>query len=435
MRRCPSCRISSDRASARWCGRCGAPLQESAAAVGDDRDVVVAVAAALGVAGIRWLPTGGADGSRAPNAGDLEGNDRVELPGELTDLPSASADNGVIDRRAAVLGPDAAGTLRSAWRTELDVPAGGLALTDDLVVAAAGEHVVGVDRATGTVRWRTRVGGQPLSAPITVQPASHRTPIVVVATAEGRVAALDGGSGRPRWGTDVGGTERQAPQLVGAGDAGVVVVHAGHVQAFDADGATLWERSGDAVTRGEVGEVVTVVAGERLFGVDTDDGTVGWERDVSAAARERPYTLGDVVAVRAGDELLALDASSGAVRWSRRPATDLRGAPFVAADTVVVGDADGAVAVDARGEEAWRVDTVDAGAVVDVSTAADGRRIAVVLDGPLRLRLVDARSGEQIASVVPSAWFASAAIDGDDLTVATLSPTRGAVVRYPLSAP
>lgn len=327
------------------------------------RLVPAVVAGALTLAGCRGPSGGGGDGADPPTIGGPGRELGVEEAWRWPAPPPGSVGMPAADGQgvAASYGHlrlvllDLDGVKR--WEVErLGLRDVAPALTSDLVVAATEEGVMAVDRASGQVRWDTRVGER------------ANTPVVVggravVSTWEGSLTAFDLVDGRVSWRMALPG-----PAIGPAATDGSAVVVTWESMFADAAGAV-------AVDGGD---------GRQQWSVPLEPGGVGGPSVVAL-----PETEESVAVLVAGDIAAhGLDVADGSERW--RVATRGRGSPEV--PPLAVGDGRvlvahrlaGLLLVDAAtGEVGWGESTD--GAAVRGGPAGTGS------DGPFALPLDDGR--------------------------------------------
>ena len=201
------------------------------------------------------------------------------------------------------------------------------ALTADLVVAAAEDGVLAVDRGTGKLRWDTSVGER------ANRPVIAGT-MAVVSTWEGSLVAFDLADGHVVWRAALPGpalgpaaTDGKAVAVTwesAHGEAGGAVV----VEA--ADGRQRWSVplepggvGGPAIVAipGESTSVVVAVAGDiAAHGLDLADGHERWRADTEGKGSPEvpPLALpgeGQVLVAHRLAGLMLVDADTGAEQW------------------------------------------------------------------------------------------------------------------------
>lgn len=240
------------------------------------------------------------------------------------------------------------------WRAEArDATAdAGLVLAGDVVVAPLGNGtVVGLDRASGTARWRIRPDtlARFVAAPVALPGGA-----VAVADDRGTVRALAPGTGEVLWTRAVGAPVAHTPAVGAAAAALLVPTTRGALVALDVrTGAERW--------RAELGQDDRVVPRVATPGV-------GEELAVVGATNGR---------------LVAIDVVSGAERWARTFDDHVNGAPLVADGRVYLGTTGERMLVlsAATGETLW--ETTVRGRVKSAVAGADG--VVYVLTEPRHL--------------------------------------------------
>jgi outer membrane protein assembly factor BamB len=150
---------------------------------------------------------------------------------------------------------------------------------DEIAVAGLDGEVVGVEVATGRVRWRTRVSGD-----VRLTPAVAAGELVV-ADGSGTLTGLDPQDGSPRWTAAVA-----APVALGSSSTALAVVSDSTIGSYDvADHELSWRRWFPGTGQGVVvaGRDLVVVTREEVLAFSTD-GTRRWARpgiDVSTDGR------------------------------------------------------------------------------------------------------------------------------------------------------
>ncbi len=293
----------------------------------------------------------------------------------LDDGPSAAAadSDGVVvtTNGGLVLAFDRAG--RDTWRTEvsgagLDWPV----IDGDLVVipvtAPAGAACVGLDRASGSERWRVDAG------PGRVAAAGAAAGRVICASARGRVVAVERATGAVQWSLDVEAFF----------DAGPIDISPRGAVAIDPD-VHVGMAPASATTAGVV-TVVLRVRGHWMFSC-WDLATGGEARcglDLGGAAPASAVAAaGDAVfVVGSGSthEVALIDAAAGSTRAfvPTRAAFDPANIPLVARGLAVITDRSGHVtAVDvATGARRWQAE-LDA-PILDAKPAAAAGVVRIV---------------------------------------------------------
>ena len=208
---------------------------------------------------------------------------------ELWSTPSSS--NGaapvvfgdLVIAGAPVVARDAA-TGEERWRLPDDITAVGQpVVVGDVVVVAVGGGAIGVDGATGAVRWE---GVLPNTTRALFSPMAVAGDAVAIPTVgffdgfgfvNGPLVVIDAGTGEVRWQLPV--TERLLGKVGAVGDRVAVVSLDGTVTTFDAEDGTpvaAWSDipiTGDAIIDPEVrpvvvGESVIITLGNAVAGID-----------------------------------------------------------------------------------------------------------------------------------------------------------------------
>jgi len=322
------------------------------------------LAATLGMTGCAWFGIGG---DKKPVAlAPLTSNDAsVQWSAGVSKAGGSLFVPALGDRLVYAAGRD--GSINALSEeggrvvTKLDAKspiAGGVGVSDDMVVVGSTKgDVIALD-AAGRALWRTPVAGDLLAAPVI---ASGN---VIVRTADGRLMALNRIDGKRKW-----VFQRSAPALTLRTNASVVinrgVIYAGYpggkVIAIELEsGKPIWEAT-ISLPRGSTElERIADVAGlpvlddtricaavyqGRTGCVETLNGNVLWSREVSSAdgvAIDAKYLY---VADVEGN-VFALDKTGGATAWKQEKLQRRDpGTPILVKNKVVVGDKDGVVHV------------------------------------------------------------------------------------------
>jgi outer membrane protein assembly factor BamB len=207
---------------------------------------------------------------------------------------------------------------------------GGIAL-----FASTGGQAVGLDAATGKVRWSV-----PLGAPNDTSVATADSTAVVGMT-DGAAVALDPTTGAVKWRTTVDAGARIGTPAIADGRVLLASLDEGapdtrHITTLDlATGRVIWRFSspgdrpsytpavadGVAITEGETG-VITAL--------DEASGRVRWQASEPGVLEMLPTLVGDTMyGAGNGTFAFALDAGAGRERW-RLP---IKGVPYAPAIT------------------------------------------------------------------------------------------------------
>lgn len=225
-----------------------------------------------------------------------------------------------------------------------------------VVVVSRDGDVIALD-GDGKRRWTTPLKGEVVTAP------SVASGVVLVRTVDGRIVALDRGGGTIRW-----TWQRQIPTLTLRQSSPLVVrddsIYAGlpsaRVVALDLRlGAPRWETV-IATPRGatELERLVDIVGSPALASdqicavayqgklacLRTEDGRVGWSRDIASAAGLS--VRNDIVVTVDGSDVIQSVRPTGDAAWKqdgyvRRGVTT----PIVADDRVLFGDRFGSLSL------------------------------------------------------------------------------------------
>lgn len=276
-----------------------------------------------------------------------------------------------------------------------------------VALAPADRTVLGLDAATGAIRWEGR------HRAIWRDVAAVGETVMIVGTSfDGSVSALSGATGRQIAGAfgsveRPGGFERVLAHggwLVTSGVAGrrgaIVVADASGTIVVDAP-AGLFAPDPVAV----VGDVVVLQAsgtstgegdGEpqtHLVGLELVTGKERWRQALPGQSAGHAVAVDGVAVVRLPDGLAGVDGGSGAVRWTL-PLPGTYESPVLAVDgeTVAVGAEDGTVKLVTAGDGVVRW-SVDAGGPVGrLGAVAEGVLLVVSEPGDyLALSITDGR--------------------------------------------
>ncbi len=270
-----------------------------------------------------------------------------------------------------------------AWHVDTGAPIHGAALLAPGTVTVLNDagHLVQLDRATGRERWNRAIGGGavarhlPAATEFSYDFAGPQPTLadatLYVPTADGAVVALDSATGTVRWRTELGGLLRQS--VLVAGPRLVVAAWSGRITALSrAEGAVLWTletgapATADPVRHGE--QVLVSSRNSKLYSLALADGSVRWTRfHAGSWVESAPRVVGDELFIGSSDlrTVTCLDAATGTERWTTDVLGWSWGTPAVAGETVYAGAAGasgypiaqdgGLVALDRRsGAPKWR---------------------------------------------------------------------------------
>jgi outer membrane protein assembly factor BamB len=216
------------------------------------------------------------------------------------------------------------------WKRKLPASASSTPLLCAGVIVVATDfpsgQVLGIDPATGSVRWKW---GR------SVGYVAGEDTVLVFAGRGGRILGLDPKDGVVRWEVSRPGSGWRAPVFDAVRRMVFVPVRPDTVLALGEDGTVAWARRAGSWPRIAVGDSSLVMATDdsMLLVWDPVSGDERTRRPLSALAAGPPICAGSTVylALRNG-ELLALDASSLSDRWVRRLEPPLLSPPAVTGD-------------------------------------------------------------------------------------------------------
>jgi outer membrane protein assembly factor BamB len=234
---------------------------------------------------------------------------------------------------------------------------GSATLAGGIAYVGSGEgHVLAIDVARGTVRWRAPTEGRVRSTPAVTGGS------VIVGSADGRVYAFDAATGRQRWRFETEGaglhsekfgfdrrTIQSSPAiadsvvLIGARDGMLYALHqATGRELWRSDHRVSWVNGSAAIREG----TAYVGSSDAAFlqAVDRNTGTERWRKPTgavvwgSAAATDRLVIYGD-----GAGRVRALDRATGTERWTFFTEAQVYSSPVPAGRLVVFGSMDGGV--------------------------------------------------------------------------------------------
>jgi len=235
---------------------------------------------------------------------------------------------------AETLNPDP----RPLWRTDVGrAVAGSPALGETILAAGTTDRtVVLLDRASGDVLWRQRVGGTIHAGPLLDQ---DRLYVATELTPEGKVYALHLKTGKPLWEVKLGSV---AAPLALDGDALVAGTEEGLVARLDPEtGRIAWRRRlAGAVRAGPVvvsGHVVVATTADTLFLLSRQTGEIEGKTSTPGAVLGTPVADGGRVYLGTTEgHVLAVTVPGLAIAWDHTAGDAVYGAPALARDTLYV---------------------------------------------------------------------------------------------------
>lgn len=277
-----------------------------------------------------------------------------------------------------------------------------------------------VDVETGRELWRARFRGRVASSP------AIAGDLAIFTTTRGEVVAFDAATGRRVWARNVGAAVESSPLVVG--DSFYIGTLAGKVLRMQVrNGRTTWSADAQGDVKASLAlsgpNVIVGDYGGHVSAYRRSDGRLVWQRTSPGTRVSGPGRFYGGPAVAHGrvyigninGRVIALDADTGAVAWVRVLDDYVYASPAVANRLVYVGSYDhGFYALDAvTGRVHWRFDARERisgsasviGDVVYVSTLArepsQGRTF-----------MLDARTGERLATFPDGRYSPAVAIDG-----------------------
>ncbi len=235
---------------------------------------------------------------------------------------------------AETLNPDP----RPLWRTDAGrAVAGSPALGETILAAGTTDRtVVLLDRASGDVLWRQRVGGTIRAGPLLDQ---DRLYVATQLTPEGKVYALRLKTGKPLWEVKLGSV---AAPLALDGDALIAGTEGGLVARLDTEtGRIAWRRRlAGSVRAGPVavgGHVVVATTADTLFLLSRQTGEIEARMATPGAVLSTPVADGGRVYLGTTEgHVLAVTVPELVVAWDHAAGDAVYGAPALARDTLYV---------------------------------------------------------------------------------------------------
>jgi outer membrane protein assembly factor BamB len=246
------------------------------------------------------------------------------------------------DRRATAVPESIAAQPQPAWRVDVGRGVvGAPALTEDLVVLSQVDRQVALlDRRTGEIVWRRRVGANLAAGPL----VDYDRLYVVTATDDGQVIALSLDRGKTLWRTSLGDVAAPLAQRDTLLIAGTV---AGWVVALSTStGERAWRvHLGGAVRAAPLAAasgVIVATARDSLYLLDRETGAVRARRATSGTVLAAPALADSALLVGTTTGTLeACDTASLASRWSLDVGSAVVGSVAVQNDTAFVLTASG----------------------------------------------------------------------------------------------
>ncbi|MEX2116409.1 MAG: PQQ-binding-like beta-propeller repeat protein [Bacteroidota bacterium] len=175
--------------------------------------------------------------------------------------------------------------------------------TDGKVICFGSDdgHVYGVDRASGSLLWKTDAGASVFASPIIA------SDLVIVGTINGIIVALDAATGTLRWSYATGSRIYSAA----AGERNVIYAGSanGVLHALDSGtGALVWKFEAKSV----IGSAPLVASGlifvgaldKKLYMLDSATGKELWQFEAEGRIRVSPVLWGDYLLVTSEDKYI-----------------------------------------------------------------------------------------------------------------------------------
>jgi outer membrane protein assembly factor BamB len=212
---------------------------------------------------------------------------------------------------------------------------GSPALGETVIAVGAADRVVAlVDRATGQVLWRARVGGTIHGGPLL---ETDRVYVATEAAPDARIYALRLRDGTRLWSTS---TESVVAPLALDGDTLYAATETGLVERLATeDGRVTWRRQLPGAVRGAPvptrDGIVVATTTDSLFLLDRASGAVHARLALPGTVLATPAWDGHRLYLgTAGGHLLAVDLPALRIVWDLRAGDAVYGAPAVVRDTV-----------------------------------------------------------------------------------------------------
>ena len=306
--------------------------------------------------------------------------------------------------------------LRPAWRVAAGPVVASPVLTADLVlVPAVDGRLLFVDRARGRLLHTIVVGASECSPTLSGG-------VLHVGTDEGLLLGIDVATGTERYRAKLGGLVRSSPLPIANGVV-VGTVDAkggGAISAVDGKGKTLWTRKLGAVFSSAALAGDRVLCGSddgALHALDAATGAIVWSAKLGAKVRATPAVAGDLAMLGAFDgRVAALRTADGTEAWSCALGHAVYSSACLSGERIVLGCHEGHLhGLDVR-TGAPVFETATRGPVVSSPVAAGSFVLAASTDGGLYLldeggRVLDR---QQLAA---AGIQSSPALDGVDVVV------------------
>lgn len=233
-------------------------------------------------------------------------------------------------------------------------------VTSDTVYAAGYNDLYALSATDGSKKWSANISASGTATTVV-------DGMVFAGGRDGVVYALESSTGTQQWTFDTGDDSSESD--TGAGTSGKF----------------------DAVPEPAVANGTVYIGGgygnSKVYALSSTDGTVQWERSLSAAVMAPPTVSSGTVYVNSTDgRVHALNTDDGSEGWTYETADITYASPSVADGTVVVGSLDQTLyALDASdGTEQWSVNLENAIGVSPV--IADGSVLVQFTDGSITVR-------------------------------------------------
>ncbi|WP_277543042.1 outer membrane protein assembly factor BamB family protein [Haloarcula laminariae] len=301
------------------------------------------------------------------------------------------------------------GDIETRWRVDADAGSGSYAIyggpaVADGTVYIGSEQLFAIDTTDGSTMWtfnpgrRSGIDASPVVSGGTVYVGSWRNPT------SGAVHAIDAEDGSELWRFPTGDYVNAAPTVVdgtayvGSKDGNVYAVSgptAAEQTRTDTETANRPQRAGlewSFETDGQIRAAPAVVDGtvyfgssdDRLYAVDTADGTEQWATNVGGNVETSPTVVDGTIYLGSGysGPMYALDAADGTEQWRYEEAVTSVTSPVVTDDAVfIAGEENTVVSLNrTNGDENWSQQLGDEDGVA-ASMAATENVIYVPSDG------------------------------------------------------